>query len=152
MTNAVETKTIRCPRCGGSGEIEAFRHVASGVCFLCDGEGAIEACDIAKVAGRGIVLVMNYDDTRNAASDATCEGRPVVRQETISIMANPSAESRNQTTLWAAGWVLSDENREALRALWLAVESVGGTMQRGRWNPRTRYTENYLVTKKGGAS
>lgn len=28
-----------CPRCAGAGNIFAFKHVAGGVCFACNGEG-----------------------------------------------------------------------------------------------------------------
>lgn len=30
-----------CSRCGGSGYIHAYRYVANGVCFRCDGHGSI---------------------------------------------------------------------------------------------------------------
>lgn len=31
--------TIDCPRCGGKGEIPAFRGILGGVCFACKGSG-----------------------------------------------------------------------------------------------------------------
>lgn len=36
-------KTIRpaCPRCGGSGRMSMFAHVAGGVCFACNGDGFV---------------------------------------------------------------------------------------------------------------
>jgi hypothetical protein len=29
-----------CPKCGGSGYIPAYNHIAGGICFSCRGEGA----------------------------------------------------------------------------------------------------------------
>lgn len=31
-----------CPRCGGSGEIIAYRHVMNGKCLKCDGSGWVK--------------------------------------------------------------------------------------------------------------
>jgi len=36
------TQTVSCPKCDGSGHIQAFGHVANGVCFCCKGVGTIE--------------------------------------------------------------------------------------------------------------
>jgi hypothetical protein len=36
-----ETKTCECYKCGGSGYIEAFSGIASGICFTCDGTGKV---------------------------------------------------------------------------------------------------------------
>lgn len=33
------TKKGDCPRCGGSGRISRFEHIANGFCFACDGSG-----------------------------------------------------------------------------------------------------------------
>ena len=30
-----------CPKCGGSGKIDHFRHVANGDCFKCAGSGVL---------------------------------------------------------------------------------------------------------------
>jgi hypothetical protein len=30
-----------CPKCGGSGKLDHFRHVANGDCFNCAGTGAL---------------------------------------------------------------------------------------------------------------
>ena len=34
-----------CPRCGGSGNLPQFSHVAGGVCFLCGGDGDVGYSD-----------------------------------------------------------------------------------------------------------
>jgi len=41
MSNANKTKTIDCPKCDGLGVIGAFGHIASGVCFCCNGNKTI---------------------------------------------------------------------------------------------------------------
>lgn len=35
-------KTVECPKCIGNKKINAFNHIASGVCFQCNGSGAIK--------------------------------------------------------------------------------------------------------------
>lgn len=37
-----------CPRCGGGGFLPEFRHVAGGVCFLCNGNGNVGHSDFEK--------------------------------------------------------------------------------------------------------
>lgn len=32
---------MQCPKCGGSGVIRAYAHVAAGVCFHCGGRGVV---------------------------------------------------------------------------------------------------------------
>jgi DNA-directed RNA polymerase subunit RPC12/RpoP len=34
-------KGILCKRCGGSGIVKAYEHVAGGTCFKCGGDGVI---------------------------------------------------------------------------------------------------------------
>jgi len=41
---SIETVIGECPKCNGSGYINAFAHIKSGECFVCGGKG--------KVAGR----------------------------------------------------------------------------------------------------
>jgi hypothetical protein len=35
-------KTVECPKCIGNKKINAFNHIASGVCFQCNGSGTIQ--------------------------------------------------------------------------------------------------------------
>lgn len=39
----VKASTVRCLRCGGSGYLAEFRHVAGGDCFGCNGTGRVDA-------------------------------------------------------------------------------------------------------------
>ena len=34
-------QTVECPKCCGTGRLEAFYHVANGVCFCCNGQRTI---------------------------------------------------------------------------------------------------------------
>lgn len=40
-TMATTTKTCECDKCGGTGHIDAFRGIANGVCFRCNGTGKV---------------------------------------------------------------------------------------------------------------
>lgn len=48
----------KCPKCGGSGELKEYRHIANGVCFHCHGTGKAPA-----LKGEALlpVLVRHYD-------------------------------------------------------------------------------------------
>ena len=35
------TRYKACPKCGGSGKLDHFRHVANGDCFKCAGTGVL---------------------------------------------------------------------------------------------------------------
>ncbi|MDY8021207.1 hypothetical protein [Paenibacillus polymyxa] len=35
------TERVSCPRCGGNGRIEKYKHVQDGVCFECSGAGKV---------------------------------------------------------------------------------------------------------------
>ena len=35
------TRYMACPKCGGSGKLDHFRHVANGDCFKCAGTGVL---------------------------------------------------------------------------------------------------------------
>lgn len=35
------TQTTDCPKCGGTGKINGFRHVHDGICFKCNGTGKV---------------------------------------------------------------------------------------------------------------
>jgi len=48
MSNAM--KTVSCPKCSGSGQIEAFGHYAQGRCFDCGGAGWLEASKLTRSA------------------------------------------------------------------------------------------------------
>lgn len=41
MTTTI-TKKDACGKCGGTGNLPYYRHVASGVCFACNGKGDIK--------------------------------------------------------------------------------------------------------------
>ncbi len=43
-------ETAQCPRCSGRGIIDAFGHVADGICFCCNGSGSIETDKEALIA------------------------------------------------------------------------------------------------------
>lgn len=47
------TTEVKCPSCLGSGYISAYKHVAGGVCFSCNGWGrAVKAVKHSEVLGR----------------------------------------------------------------------------------------------------
>ena len=35
--------TVKCPRCGGSGNLPQFKHIGGGECFECEGSGRVSA-------------------------------------------------------------------------------------------------------------
>lgn len=38
----IERPTGNCPRCGGTGHIQAYSHVRGGTCLKCDGSGNVK--------------------------------------------------------------------------------------------------------------
>jgi hypothetical protein len=57
----VETKTVKCVRCKGTGGVDAFAHVDGGRCMACQGRGSrvVEtktdrhAADLTEIVARG---------------------------------------------------------------------------------------------------
>lgn len=39
MNTTQTTATYECPKCSGTGRIQAFSHVSTGTCFACGGKG-----------------------------------------------------------------------------------------------------------------
>lgn len=56
----MKTQTGNCPKCGGSGRIQAFSHIASGDCFMCGATGVV-------AAGREEKKPALNEETRRAA-------------------------------------------------------------------------------------
>lgn len=42
---------VTCPKCDGRKIIRGFSHYAGGVCFMCDGNGTVDASRAMKAAG-----------------------------------------------------------------------------------------------------
>jgi hypothetical protein len=60
---------VKCPRCGGYGKIESFKHVDNGICFECYGAGEIEQ----EQAEKYIISEIKHDQKiaeKNAKLDA----------------------------------------------------------------------------------
>ena len=57
---ATNAHLVTCPKCLGSGYINAFRHIMGGACFACNGAGKVEAKaarpEEAKSAGKGKMI------------------------------------------------------------------------------------------------
>lgn len=41
-SNANASTVCECPKCGGTGYIQAFAHIQNGVCFWCEGTGRFD--------------------------------------------------------------------------------------------------------------
>jgi hypothetical protein len=39
----------KCPKCGGSGNIQKYKHVESGVCFECSGSGTVTDEELLRI-------------------------------------------------------------------------------------------------------
>ena len=49
------TAYMTCPKCNGAKTINGFSHIANGVCFMCAGNGTVEASRSRDTAGNGAV-------------------------------------------------------------------------------------------------
>jgi len=45
-------KWVECPRCGGSGELEVFRHIQGGRCFECGGKGVVPNDKVPEIVAK----------------------------------------------------------------------------------------------------
>jgi len=52
-TNDLADPTERCTRCGGTGYLPQFKHVASGECFECGGLGLVPPGHVYRDSGMG---------------------------------------------------------------------------------------------------
>jgi transcription elongation factor Elf1 len=118
---AVTTKkydsVFECPRCSGQGYIQAFSHIKSGVCFLCGGAKVIE---IKKKYPKSDKLVCRFTKGHCNMYDANWKLEWVYR-EAIGVSFDGGYEYSFATLITA-------ENKESMRSLWLWCKQNGAEM------------------------
>jgi DNA-directed RNA polymerase subunit RPC12/RpoP len=55
-------KWVTCPRCGGSGELELYRHINAGVCFECHGTGIVPNDKIKEIKEKMLLARKKYEE------------------------------------------------------------------------------------------
>lgn len=86
-----------CPRCNGSGRLDKYDHIRSGVCFKCGGTGKVSRKerknaaprprDEAKVAERKALVERAMNDERvwNSPRMTVAKDHPYAQQHAIEV-------------------------------------------------------------------
>lgn len=57
-----DEKWVTCPKCGGSGELELYRHINAGVCFECHGKGVVPNIKVKEIKERMFLAKKKYEE------------------------------------------------------------------------------------------
>jgi hypothetical protein len=60
--NVEDEKWVTCPKCGGSGELELYRHINAGVCFECGGKGVVPNFEVKEIRERMLLARKKYEE------------------------------------------------------------------------------------------
>jgi hypothetical protein len=85
-----DTITRQCGRCNGAGSLQAFAHVAGGLCVACGGKGTVERFTPAGRAASE-ARATSFAQLYAAAAAADAELRPSRRHHVADLTAREAA-------------------------------------------------------------
>jgi hypothetical protein len=62
-------KWVNCPRCGGSGELELYRHINAGVCYECHGKGIVPNDKVKEIKEKMVLSRKKYEEKKKISLD-----------------------------------------------------------------------------------
>lgn len=118
------TFTADCPRCGGTGTIDHFRHVNGGECFLCFGAGQIDLREAVTRETRKGSTVIRLQVTKEHSGQATHAHIQAIK------VSNPAAFRANDPTYSGgeAVWTHSVDLPVA-RQIWSAWKGTAAVLE-----------------------
>lgn len=121
---AFDTLTTDCPRCGGKGTIDHFRHINGGECFLCDGAGIVDLRQVVAREGcRGkqfVRLQVTKDHTGAAISGMV---------QVLSSHDPTAFRTGKKGASCEAVWTCSIESIDTLRQIWAAWKGANALLE-----------------------
>lgn len=119
-----DTLTTDCPRCGGKGTIDHFRHINGGECFLCDGAGTVDLRQVVAREGRRgrqIVRLQVAKDPTGAATGGLVQ---------VLSSHDPAAfRAGKEGASCEAVWTQSIESIDVLRQIWAAWKGTNALLE-----------------------
>ncbi len=64
-----DEKWVTCPKCGGSGELELYRHINAGVCFECNGKGVVPNIKVKEIKEKMVLSRKKYEEKKKISLD-----------------------------------------------------------------------------------
>ena len=88
-------KWVTCPRCGGSGELELYRHINAGVCFECHGTGIVPNDKIKEIKEKMLLARKKYEEkSRIIAENQKEKDQRVIKRRNLALN-NSVSEIKN---------------------------------------------------------